>query len=121
MDVMRHRIGTTFEAEAENIRSEQILGADGPRRNSLTFSMLDASELLRRVRRIELNSKVKRPHSRGRILECVQGTGTLQRDPRISSWRCVRAIDWNVTARSGTPHIKLFEEERELTVFSSSM
>lgn len=28
----------------------------------------------------------------------------------------VRNIDWNVTARSGTPHIKIFEEERELTV-----
>ena len=28
----------------------------------------------------------------------------------------VRAIDWNVTARSGKPHIKVFEEERELTV-----
>lgn len=28
----------------------------------------------------------------------------------------VRAIDWNVTARSGTPHIKKFREERELTV-----
>ena len=28
----------------------------------------------------------------------------------------VRAIDWNVTARTGEPHIKIFEEERELTV-----
>ena len=29
----------------------------------------------------------------------------------------VRTIDWNVTARTGTPHVKVFEEERELTVF----
>ena len=29
----------------------------------------------------------------------------------------IRAIDWNVTARSGSPHVKVFEEERELTVF----
>jgi uncharacterized protein (DUF58 family) len=28
----------------------------------------------------------------------------------------VRSIDWNVTARSNTPHVKVFEEERELTV-----
>ncbi len=28
----------------------------------------------------------------------------------------VRNIDWNVTARTGTPHVKIFEEERELTV-----
>lgn len=28
----------------------------------------------------------------------------------------VRTIDWNVTARTGTPHVKRFEEERELTV-----
>jgi uncharacterized protein (DUF58 family) len=29
----------------------------------------------------------------------------------------VRSIDWNVTARMGTPYVKVFEEERELTVF----
>ena len=29
----------------------------------------------------------------------------------------VRAINWNVTARMGTPYLKVFEEERELTVF----
>lgn len=29
----------------------------------------------------------------------------------------VRLIDWNVTAKSGTPYIKIFDEERELTVF----
>lgn len=28
----------------------------------------------------------------------------------------VRSIDWNVTARTGAPHVKIFEEERELTV-----
>ena len=28
----------------------------------------------------------------------------------------VRAIDWNVTARTGMPHVKMFREERELTV-----
>ena len=28
----------------------------------------------------------------------------------------VRTIDWNVTARTGTPHVKRFTEERELTV-----
>ncbi|MFH1076752.1 MAG: DUF58 domain-containing protein [Pseudomonadota bacterium] len=31
----------------------------------------------------------------------------------------VRAIDWNVTARTGKPYIKRFREERELTVFFS--
>ena len=29
----------------------------------------------------------------------------------------IRLIDWNVTARTGSPFIKVFEEERELTVF----
>ena len=29
----------------------------------------------------------------------------------------IRLIDWNVTARTGTPFIKIFEEERELTVY----
>ena len=29
----------------------------------------------------------------------------------------VRAIDWNVTARSGKPYVKTFEEERELQIF----
>jgi len=29
----------------------------------------------------------------------------------------IRTIDWNVTARMGHPYVKVFEEERELTVF----
>ena len=29
----------------------------------------------------------------------------------------IRLIDWNVTARSSLPHVKIFEEERELTVY----
>jgi len=81
--------------------------------------MLDASELLRRVRRIELNSKKLSDRIlAGEYSSAFKGRGMAYSEIReYQVGDDVRAIDWNVTARSGTPHIKLFEEERELTVF----
>ena len=100
MDVMRHRIGTTFEAEAEkHPLGTDSLGADGPRRNSLTFSMLDASELLRRVRRIELNSKKLSDRIlAGEYSSAFKGRGMAYSEIReYQVGDDVRAIDWNVT------------------------
>ncbi len=75
-------------------------------------------ELLRKVRKIELSTKHLvnevfggEYHSvfKGRGMEFAEVREYLPGDD-------IRTIDWNVTARSGVPHVKLFEEERELTV-----
>ena len=81
--------------------------------------MLEASDLLGRVRRIELASKKLSDRIlAGEYSSAFKGRGMTYSEIReYQVGDDVRAIDWNVTARSGTPHIKLFEEERELTVF----
>ena len=63
MDVMRHRIGTTFEAEAENITSAQILTELMDHvevleaRLNRRLPLMDAAELLKRVRRVEITTR----------------------------------------------------------------
>ena len=75
-------------------------------------------ELLRKVRRIEIKTRhavndvfAGRYHStfKGRGMEFDEVREYFPGDD-------IRAIDWNVTARTGVPHIKKFVEEREMTV-----
>lgn len=75
-------------------------------------------ELLKKVRRIEIKTRhavddvfAGRYHStfKGRGMEFDEVREYVPGDD-------IRAIDWNVTARSGVPHIKKFVEEREMTV-----
>ena len=77
-----------------------------------------ASEILRKVRRIEITTRglVNEVFS-GEYHSVFQGRGMNFAEVREYQYGDdIRSIDWNVTARTGTPFVKLFEEERELTV-----
>jgi uncharacterized protein (DUF58 family) len=75
-------------------------------------------EILRKVRRIEISTRglVNEVFS-GEYHSVFKGRGMNFAEVREYQYGDdIRAIDWNVTARSGTPFVKVFEEERELTV-----
>ena len=77
-----------------------------------------ASEILRKVRRIEITTRglVNEVFS-GEYHSVFQGRGMNFAEVREYQYGDdIRSIDWNVTARTGTPFVKIFEEERELTV-----
>lgn len=80
--------------------------------------MLTTAEILARVRRIEIKTKGLSNHIfAGEYHSAFKGRGMSFSEVReYSTGDDVRSIDWNVTARSNTPHVKVFEEERELTV-----
>jgi len=75
-------------------------------------------EILEAVRRIEIRTRrLVQEVFMGEYLSAFKGTGMEFREVReYVPGDDVRTIDWNVTARTGDPFVKLFEEERELTV-----
>jgi uncharacterized protein (DUF58 family) len=75
-------------------------------------------ELLRKVRRIEIATRrVVNEVMAGQYHSVFKGRGMEFSEVReYLPGDDVRIIDWNVTARTGTPHVKVFHEERELTV-----
>jgi uncharacterized protein (DUF58 family) len=79
---------------------------------------LDTSELLRRVRKIEIKTRSLSKHIfSGEYHSAFKGRGMSFSEVRSYQYGDeVRDIDWNVTARTGEPHVKVFEEERELTI-----
>jgi uncharacterized protein (DUF58 family) len=79
---------------------------------------MTTSEILKRVRRIEIKTKGLSNHIfSGEYHSAFKGRGMSFSEVReYSHGDDVRAIDWNVTARFKTPFVKIFEEERELTV-----
>lgn len=78
----------------------------------------DTAELLKKVRRVELKTKgLSNQIFSGEYHSAFKGRGMAFSEVReYSVGDEVRTIDWNVTARLGTPYVKIFEEERELTV-----
>lgn len=74
--------------------------------------------LLREVRRIEIQtSRLVDQHLSGSYQSLFKGRGVAFSEVRAyEPGDDVRSIDWNVTARTGESHVKLFTEERELTV-----
>ena len=74
--------------------------------------------MLRKVRRIEIKTKGLSKHLfSGEYHSAFKGRGMSFSEVRSYQYGDdVRNIDWNVTARTGEPHVKVFEEERELTV-----
>lgn len=82
------------------------------------MSQVDASEVLKKVRKIEIKTKELSRHLfSGEYSSTFKGRGMSFSEVRDYQYGDdVRNIDWNVTARTGMPHVKVFEEERELTV-----
>ena len=80
---------------------------------------MDTSELLKRVRRVEIKSRgLSDRIFSGSYHSAFKGRGMAFSENReYQHGDEVRSINWNVTARMGTPYLKVFEEERELTVF----
>ncbi|MCH2140081.1 MAG: DUF58 domain-containing protein [Phycisphaerales bacterium] len=76
------------------------------------------TELLRKIKRIEIaTSRLASELLAGQYHSAFKGRGIEFEEVRLyQPGDDVRSIDWNVTARAGEPHIKIFREERELTV-----
>lgn len=79
---------------------------------------METSEILRKVRQVEIKSRGLSNHVfAGRYHSAFKGRGMSFSEVReYQVGDDVRDIDWNVTARFNKPYIKVFEEERELTV-----
>lgn len=81
--------------------------------------MLNASYIADRARYLKLAAiSVSEGMRTGGFRSCFRGQGMEFDGVRdYERGDDIRSIDWNVTARSGKPHVKVYREERELTVF----
>lgn len=79
---------------------------------------MDTKELLKKVKKIEIKTRRLSDHIfSGEYHTSFKGRGMTFSEVRPYQFGDdIRAIDWNVTARYNEPHIKVFEEERELTM-----
>lgn len=79
---------------------------------------MDANELLKKIRKIEIKTRgLSRNIFAGEYHSAFKGRGMTFSEVREYQYGDdIRDIDWNVTARHNHPYIKVFEEERELTV-----
>lgn len=79
---------------------------------------METSEIIKKVRRIELRSRRKASNLfLGEYKSSFKGRGMIFSETRLYQYGDdVRNIDWNTTARYNEPYIKVFQEERELTM-----
>lgn len=79
---------------------------------------METTELLKKVRKIEIKTRGLSAHIfSGEYHSAFKGRGMAFSEVReYMHGDDIRSIDWNVTARLGNPYVKVFEEERELTV-----
>ena len=79
---------------------------------------MDATEIIKKVRKNEIKTKGLSKHIfSGEYHSAFKGRGMSFSEVRDYQYGDdVRNIDWNVTARTGETHVKVFEEERELTI-----
>lgn len=79
---------------------------------------MESAELLKKVRKIEIRTKaLSHQIFAGEYHSAFKGRGMTFSEVREYQWGDdVRNMEWNVTARMRTPYVKIFEEERELTV-----
>ena len=80
--------------------------------------IMDTKELLKKVRKIEIKTRKLSDHIfGGEYHSTFKGRGMTFSEVRQYQYGDdVRTIDWNVTARYNEPYVKVFEEERELTM-----
>jgi uncharacterized protein (DUF58 family) len=80
--------------------------------------MNNTREILRKIRRLELRTRrLVESSFAGQYQSVFKGRGMNFEEVRpYTPGDEIRAIDWNVTARTGEPYIKKFTEEREMTV-----
>jgi uncharacterized protein (DUF58 family) len=90
----------------------------GPKRRGGSAADLIVPELMARVRTLQLRTeRLVNTALSGSFRSVFRGQGIEFEEVRpYLPGDDVRAIDWNVTARTGTPHVKAYREERELCV-----
>jgi len=86
--------------------------------STIVNQKMDTKELLKKVRKIEIKTRRLSDHIfGGEYQSTFKGRGMTFSEVRQYQYGDdVRSIDWNVTARYNEPHVKVFEEERELTM-----
>ena len=79
---------------------------------------MDAKELLEKVRKIEIKTRgLSQNIFAGEYHTAFKGRGVIFSEVReYQPGDDIRDIDWNVTARHNRPYVKVYEEERELTM-----
>ena len=79
---------------------------------------MEVNEILKKVKKIEIKTKAISQHLfSGEYNSAFKGRGMSFSEVREYSYGDdIRHIDWNVTARTNFPHIKVFEEEREMNI-----
>lgn len=79
---------------------------------------METSDILKRVRKIEIKTRgLSQQIFSGHYHSAFKGRGMAFSEVREYQFGDdIRSIDWNVTARFNHPYVKIFEEERELTV-----
>ncbi|HEX7410885.1 MAG TPA: DUF58 domain-containing protein, partial [Bacteroidales bacterium] len=79
---------------------------------------METSDILKKVRKIEIKTRGLSQHVfSGQYHSAFKGRGMAFSEVREYQYGDdIRNIDWNVTARFNHPYIKVFDEERELTV-----
>lgn len=79
---------------------------------------METSTLLKKVRKIEIKTRgLSRQIFSGEYHSAFKGRGMAFSEVReYVPGDPIRSIDWNVTARLNEPHVKIFEEEREITM-----
>jgi uncharacterized protein (DUF58 family) len=79
---------------------------------------METADLLKKVRKIEIKTRgLSRQIFSGEYHSAFKGRGMAFSEVReYTPGDDVRTIDWNVTARFNSPYVKVFEEERELSV-----
>lgn len=79
---------------------------------------MEPSELLKKIRKIEIKTRgLSQNIFAGEYHTAFKGRGVIFSEVREYQYGDdIRDIDWNVTARHNKPFVKVYEEERELTL-----